>query len=296
MRVLVADDDPTFRIVLQSMIEEWGHEVILASDGMEAWTLLQGKNPPPLAVLDWMMPELDGLELCRRIRSQCGPNSYTYIIVLTSLNQTDDVVNAIEAGADDFVSKPCKSQELRVRLRAGQRLVELNEQLRIKATRDGLTGAFNRAHILELLEREMTRAARSGLATGLLMMDVDHFKKVNDTYGHSAGDAVLVEVSQRLANGIRGFDLLGRVGGEEFLAVLPECDIPEATIVAERLRQSLVASPIQTKSATLDVTISVGVAAVPPAPDAIDEFLGMADAALYEAKRSGRNRVQVGQP
>jgi diguanylate cyclase (GGDEF)-like protein len=291
MKLLIAEDDSLSRRILLEHVREWGYEPVLARDGQEAWNILNGEAPPPLVILDWIMPFIDGIEICRKLRAEPKP-SYIYIIMLTSKNQTEDMVAAIDAGADDFVAKPCDKQELRVRLRAGQRIVELEEQLRYKATHDALTGAINRSLIIETLQRELARGARSGTSTGLLMADLDQFKKVNDQYGHLVGDSVLQEVARRLSGRLRFFDALGRYGGEEFLVVLPECNRDTVLDVAERLRRSIAEEPFVTAAGPLPVTMSVGAAVVPPEPgqEAVS-WLHAADVALYRAKQSGRNCV-----
>ena len=180
MRVLIADDDPATLLFLEGVLGDWGYEVVTARDGTEAWERLQRADSPPLAILDWMMPGLDGVEVCRKVRQQ-SEAAYVYLILLTRLDRTEDLVLGMEAGADDYVSKPFEEQELRVRLRAGGRIVELQETLRIEATRDDLTDAWNRRMILQILQRESIRAGREGTPLGVIMADLDHFKRINDT-------------------------------------------------------------------------------------------------------------------
>ena len=293
MKLLIAEDDALSRRILQSLVQNWGYEPQFANDGLQAWGILSGDNAPPLAILDWVMPGLDGIEVCRQLRALKKP-TYTYIIMLTAKNETDDLVRAIDAGADDFVTKPCDQQELRVRLRAGQRIVELEERLRYQATHDALTGAINRGLIVETLQRELARGARSGMPVGILLADLDQFKLVNDRYGHLVGDTVLQEVTRRMSGRLRFFDSLGRYGGEEFLIVLPECPQEQVLDVAERLRQSIGDEPIPTAGGLLPVTVSIGAVVVPPEPaqDATT-WLHAADVARYRAKQSGRNCVIV---
>ena len=157
MRVLIADDDPAALLLLESVLGDWGYEVLTARDGAEAWDVLRRADPPPLAIIDWMMPGLDGVDVCRKVRQE-GEESYVYLILLTAKARMQDIVQGMEAGADDYVSKPFEEQELRVRLRAGRRIVELHEELRTQASHDALTGLWNRRTILEILRREVTRA------------------------------------------------------------------------------------------------------------------------------------------
>jgi diguanylate cyclase (GGDEF)-like protein len=198
-----------------------------------------------LAILDWMMPGLDGVEVCRKVR-QAGGAPYVYLIMLTGRAERRDVVQGMGAGADDYLSKPFDEQELRVRLRAGRRIVDLQEALRTLATRDALTGTWNRRAILEILRRELARGAREGTPVGVVLADLDHFKRVNDTLGHLTGDAVLSEAARRIGAALRPYDALGRYGGEEFLIVLPGCDPEGASQVAERVRGRVAEAPVTT--------------------------------------------------
>ncbi len=225
-RVLVAEDDAMFRRILQSWLETWGYRVTLAEDGAQAWKTLQQEPPPQLLILDWMMPKTDGVELCRKVREQ-NRAPYQYILLATAKDGKQDLVKGLEAGADDYLTKPFDKSELRARLKACNRILTLQdsqlqaqEQLLFQATHDLLTGVWSRGAILETLRRELERAGRSLTATGLLMLDIDHFKAINDTYGHLIGDEVLKQVTQRIVHAVRGYDSVGRYGGEEFLIVL----------------------------------------------------------------------------
>lgn len=297
--VLVAEDDPICRRVLQSQLPNWGFRVITAKDGLEAWEILQQDNAPDLLVLDWMMPGIDGPELCRKIR-QKRHVIYPYILLVTGKDDTQDVVRGLEAGADDYLSKPFDSTELRARLQVGKRilalqheLIQAREELRFQANHDALTGIFSRAAILSLLDRELQRAARSGMPTGILMIDLDHFKKINDTYGHLTGDAVLKGVADRINQGVRSYDFLGRYGGEEFLAVLSNCYPEDLRTVAQRVRSAVSDIPICTAATSLSVTISIGGVVTSNLASSVD-LLSAADAVLYEAKANGRDRVEIG--
>ncbi|HEY7616325.1 MAG TPA: diguanylate cyclase, partial [Terriglobales bacterium] len=224
--VLVAEDDPIFRHVLQSWLQRWNYEVTAVENGLDAWNALQQQNAPQMVLLDWMMPAMDGVELCRRIRAQ-EQRLYRYIVLLTAKDDKHDVVAGLEAGADDYLTKPFNVDELRARIRAGRRILELqeallraHEALQFEAAHDPLTGLWNRSAILDLLQRETQRHLRSGAALSVMMADLDHFKQINDSHGHMVGDSVLREVARRLAASLRSYDYLGRYGGEEFLIIV----------------------------------------------------------------------------
>ncbi len=301
MKVLIADDSLVMRRLLQVTLESWGYEVWAAADGAEAWDLLQREDAPQIAVLDWIMPVFTGLEICRLVRRK-PRDSYVYLLLLTSKSQREDIVEGMGAGADDYVVKPFDKHELEVRLRAGRRIVELQnalleiqEALRVQATRDVLTGCWNRRAILDILHRELHRARREQRHLAVVLADLDHFKQVNDQWGHAAGDAVLMESARRLENIVRPYDAVGRYGGEEFLAVLPGCDELGALSLASRLAEGLRANPVQFDGIPVTVTGSFGVASIPPTSAAeLDDLLRTADEALYEAKRLGRDRAVFG--
>jgi two-component system, cell cycle response regulator len=302
MKILAAEDNPISQTMLRSMLTKWGYEVVTAGDGNEAWQILQSPEAPRMAILDWMMPGQDGVEVCRRLRA-AGQEPYTYVLLLTARSDSQDLVEAIDAGADDYLTKPFNSSELRARLRAGRRIVELQEQLleaqaalRERATHDGLTGIFNRAAIMEILRQELARAAREFKPFSILMADLDHFKEVNDMYGHLTGDEVLREAARRMKASIRCYDSIGRYGGEEFLVVLPGCDSVESWVLAERVRQAIAGEPIAVDEALYPVSCSVGCATQPTAADSnADALIRLADGALYAAKNSGRNRTEAAQ-
>jgi diguanylate cyclase (GGDEF)-like protein len=274
----------------------------MARDGKEAWEALQQPDGPQLAILDWMMPGLNGVDVCRGVRA-AGREPYVYILLLTARSDSQDLEDGMEAGADDYVTKPFKPHELRVRLRAGRRILELQQQLlaarealRQQATHDGLTGLLNRNAILELLHKELARAAREDRPLSVLMVDLDRFKQINDTHGHAAGDAVLRESARRMKDAIRNYDSVGRYGGEEFLILLPGCDGDNAFNQAERVRESFAGSPFVTGAYSLMVTCSIGASSrLHPSdgPSSGDEkdLLREADLALYRAKDAGRDRV-----
>ncbi len=297
--VLVAEDSAIDRSILESSLQQWNFKVTMTEDGLKAWEVLQQENAPSLLILDWMMPGLDGVELCRRIRSR-DTVPYPYVLLLTGQDQKQDVIDGLNAGADDYLTKPFDVNELKARLRAGTRILRLQnalmlqgEQLRFQASHDRLTGLWNRGAILEFLERELARAKRTAQPLCALMIDVDHFKAVNDTYGHLAGDVVLKEVAQRLGASIRNYDWVGRYGGEEFLAIVSSSGMGGMNKYAERLCASISSEPIHTPAGDLEVTVSVGGAVVMPGAQlSCDGLVQAADEALYRAKNHGRNRVE----
>jgi two-component system, cell cycle response regulator len=303
MKILVAEDDPVARCRLEESLREWGYEVLAVANGVTASRMLQASDSPQLALLDWMLPERDGPQLCRDVRSRT-PDGYIYIILLTSKAHTEEIAAAFEAGADDYLIKPFEMRELQARLLAGQRIVKLQDDLigareamRHQATHDSLTGAWNRYAILESLDRELQRAQREGGPVSVLLADLDHFKHINDTLGHPAGDAVLKEVVERMMTGLRPYDLIGRYGGEEFLIVLPGVDANDAWNLAERLRLRMAAEPVHYAKQPINLTMSLGVARCGNGePGSAIDLLSAADQALYQAKESGRNRVAKGAP
>ncbi|HXO19658.1 MAG TPA: diguanylate cyclase [Thermoanaerobaculia bacterium] len=298
MRILVADDDPVSHRRLESAVVRLGHEVVGVADGAEALAALLRPDGPRLAILDWMMPGLDGLEVCRAVRQRAAP--YVYVILLTARDRREDMVSGLDAEADDFLTKPFDALELRARLRSGERVVELQEgllraqdALRVQATHDHLTGLWNRPMILDQLGREVHRCARGGGALTVVLADLDHFKLINDTYGHDAGDAVLKQAAERMRSELRDCDFLGRYGGEEFLLVLPGCDAAAATQVAGRVRARLAAEPLCAGKLRLAVSVSLGVATTSAPAAEPDALIKAADCALYRAKARGRNRVEA---
>ncbi len=303
MRILIADDSIVSRHLLDSTLRKWGYDVVVASDGIEAWNQLQGDDAPSIAILDWVMPGLTGPEVCHLIRKRAR-ESYTYILLLTSKSLKADLIEGMESGADDYITKPFDQHELKVRLRAGTRIIELQaellaarEALREQATKDFLTSIWNRSSILEILDREIARSEREHRALGVVMADLDKFKLINDTHGHCAGDAVLKESVRRMQSSIRSYDAIGRYGGEEFLIVLPGCDEACTFGQAERLRRHLRDDHMQISQSIYTVTASFGATSIIPGSKITGESLiRTADQALYRAKDEGRDRVvYVGQ-
>jgi two-component system, cell cycle response regulator len=297
MKVLIADDNATSRIMLRGALLQWGYEVVVAENGAQAWDVLADADSPPLAILDWVMPHMTGPEVCRRVR-ETRREPYTYILLLTSKHTKDETVEGLEAGADDYVVKPFDRHELQVRLRAGKRIIDLQmellrarEELRERANKDLLTMLPNRSAISATLEQELARCHRDRRSVGVILLDVDHFKKINDTHGHFAGDAVLRETAARLRGNMRPYDQVGRYGGEEFLVVLPNCELEQATHQAERMRAKLQSSTMMVDGTELRVSASFGVTVSDGSERNPDTFVRVADEALYRAKGSGRNCV-----
>jgi diguanylate cyclase (GGDEF)-like protein len=302
-KILIAEDDPVSRRMLQAFLAKWGYQVVAAADGLEASRILERDDGPQLAVLDWMMPGLEGPQVCQRVREN-PRSSYVYILLLTARTQKDDLLRGLESGADDYLTKPFDAQELRARLHVGQRILALQhslittqEELLYRATHDALTGIANRGVVLDAMSREHSRQLREGTSFGVILMDLDHFKYVNDTYGHLAGDAVLKEAARRMAACIRPYDTLGRYGGEEFLVIAPSSDDRGTLGLAERIRKAIESSPATTDSGEVAMTVSCGVAVSQrESPSDPTALLHLADEALYRAKQHGRNRSELGAP
>ena len=303
MRILIADDELMSRKLLQNTLERAGYEVTAVENGRLAADELCPANGPRLALLDWVMPGLDGLGVCREVRKR-KEQSYVYMILLTSKESKEDVVAGLESGADDYLTKPFDPEELKARLRTGlrilnleDRLVEAREQMRFQATHDGLTALWNRGMIVDLLGRELARSMRENFSTAILMCDLDHFKSVNDTYGHLVGDDVLRETAKRLLASVRSYDFVGRYGGEEFLVVLNNCNPAYAFARAEEIRKAIAQKPMPTSSGPVPVTMSLGLLLNQEwGRRPVEELLHEADAGLYAAKAAGRNCVKVASP
>jgi diguanylate cyclase (GGDEF)-like protein len=303
MKILVADDEVMSRRLLQKTMERAGYQVTAVENGRLAADELCKPDGPKLALLDWMMPELDGPGVCREVRKR-KEHSYVYMVLLTSKEKKEDIVAGLKSGADDYLTKPFDAEELKARLRTGirildleDRLVEAREEMRFQATHDALTSLWNRGMIMELLGRELARTKREGKSAAILLGDLDHFKQVNDTYGHLAGDEVLKETARRLLSSVRSYDFVGRWGGEEFLVVLNNCDPAFSLVRAEEICKKIARNPVQTSGASIPVTMSLGLVVSqewPPSP--VEQLVHEADEALYAAKAAGRNCVKVAVP
>jgi diguanylate cyclase (GGDEF)-like protein len=302
MKVLIADDQPMTRYLLEESLTKWGYEVVVCETGDAAYRILSKEDSPDIAILDWMMPGMRGPEICEKIRFNTDTSRlYTFIIMLTSKAEKEDIVAGMLSGADDYIVKPVDLNELRVRLRAGGRIIELQreliearEQLRVQATHDHLTGMLNRGAVDEILKRELARAERDEVPLGVIMLDLDHFKVINDTYGHATGDTVLRGVADILNQTLRKYDCAGRYGGEEFLVIVPKGTEGQSVTMAERIREGIEKAHFKNGEETFKVTASLGVASFGgtqpflPLPDCVNQ----ADKALYIAKSDGRNCVR----
>ena len=299
MRILIAEDDVTSRLILENMLIKWGYVVVSATDGNDAWKKLQEEDAPKLAILDWMMPGMEGIEICRKIRENSNKeDQYTYVTLLTAKESKENIVTGMDAGADDYITKPFDMHELRVRVRAGQRIVQLQSELleakkklEIQSRTDPLTGVLNRRAILSHIGSELSRAKRGNTHISISMLDLDHFKKINDTFGHLAGDAVLRESMNRVEDAIRTYDAVGRFGGEEFIVVLPGAKQADAFTIAERIRLKINEKNADVGGVSIPFTTSQGVATC-NGKSTVDKLIAKADEALYRAKENGRNRVE----
>jgi two-component system cell cycle response regulator len=300
-RILLVDDEPTQRLIMARLLKRAGYEVETAGNGREALSKIDGGNFQ-LMITDWEMPEMDGIRLCREMRSIPG-KGYIYTILLTARDAIEHVVTGLQAGADDYLTKPVIEPELIARLNTGKRIVTLerslraaNEENRRLSITDFLTGAFNRRHLMEQLPREIDRAVRYGRPLSVLMCDVDHFKKINDTHGHLVGDEVLKWFVATLQGTVRTTDWVARYGGEEFVVVLPETTAVNAVTAAEHLRAEVAARPFVTSTASFPVTASFGASgwgATIPQGSTLDVLMAKCDAGVYASKAAGRNRVTL---
>jgi len=300
MQALLVDDSAVYRKLIGDHLRSWGFGVTLAESGSEAWRILEQPNAPKLVLLDWVLPDLDGIELCQRIRQAGSSSPYIYIILLTSKEGRQNMLQAMQAGADDYLVKPFDELELKARLLVGKRILDLQEELvsaresmRHAATHDSLTGLTNRGEILAMLERELERARRERKPVAVILCDVDHFKDVNDTLGHLFGDEALREIGRRLRAQLRVYDGVGRYGGEEFLMVLPSCDLPNALLRANELREIIAKTLVVCSGEERLITMSMGVAvSACEGRNEVERLLNQADAGLYKAKEKGRNRIE----
>jgi len=289
--ILIADDDYTSRRLLEIRLHKFGYEVISACDGKEAWDMIQKQDSPDMIILDWMMPGITGVDICKKIRSSDNyKERYKYIILLTARGAKEDIVSGLDSGADDYLTKPFDDTELLMRIRAGRRILDLQEKLQYSATHDALTGILNRGAILNELEKLASRSSRENTPLSIGMLDIDYFKRVNDTYGHLAGDEILKEVCNRVMSCLRNYDLVGRYGGEEILVLTPGADQSQALLIFERIRKSICEQKMLSDEVDLTVSVSIGISTY--GEDMTPKMLiQAADDALYRAKERGRNQV-----
>ena len=303
MKILIADDDALSRRLLEKALERAGYEVTAVENGKQAFEQLCKLDGPRLALLDWVMPELDGPGVCRAVRTR-SEQTYVYMVLLTSKGSKEETVAGLESGADDYLTKPFNAEELRARLRVGERillledrLVEARENMRFRATHDPLTSLLNRGAVMDLLTRELHRSYREQKSAAIILGDVDHFKRVNDTMGHAVGDEVLIEVANRLLGCVRSYDFVGRYGGEEFIVVLSNCDPDFAPARAEEIRKAISNRPVISAKGPVPVTMSFGLLQTGEwGLKPLEELLHEVDIALYEAKSAGRNCLRLARP
>ncbi len=296
MKMLIADDDFTSRSILTAVLTKCGFDAVVVEDGGAAWNLLQRPDAPRLILLDWNMPGMDGVEICRRLRDNNIPDP-PYVILLTARDKKSDIVAGLEAGANDYVAKPYDTEELLARIRVGQRMLEMQsnlleakDALEYQAKHDFLTGVYNRRAIRDRLGGEISRAERENRSLSVGMFDIDHFKNINDTFGHQAGDEALVAFTRCIQGGLREYDCVGRYGGEEFLVIAPGSIGSKSESLYERLRARIADAVIATNAGSISLTVSIGVAPG-TGQSTVDALVAAADAALYQAKAEGRNRV-----
>lgn len=295
VQILIADDDALSRRILQDVLETWGYQVTVTKNGDEAWEVLQQDDPPNLVILDWMMPGLDGVDICQLLRQQAKPR-YTYVILLTSRNRPEDIVQGLEAGADDYIVKPFNPDELKYRLKIGERIIDLEERILGLARIDYLTGLLNRRAFMERLEMEINRYQREGIGLSIIIADVDYFKLVNDSYGHQAGDRVLQNIARCLQQSCRRYDFVGRYGGEEFILGFPGVGSACIRSIADRVCRDIsqCVTQLPRHKQQIFVTASLGVACINDIPNCdSDRLISAADDALYQAKKKGRNQVVI---
>ncbi|MCX6984088.1 MAG: diguanylate cyclase [Lentisphaerae bacterium] len=299
MKILIAEDDPYSRKMLESILSKWGYEVLSTGSGSEAWDILNSESAPQIAILDWMMPGMEGIEVCRKVRQrESGIGRYTYMILLTVKKDREDLIIGMESGADDYIFKPFDPRELDVRIRAGQRVIELQNRLRgakekhiVLSRTDSLTGVLNRKTLYEALEKELLRSAREKTPLSVIVLDIDFFKKINDSYGYNIGDTVLKKLAVRIQAELRPYDTFIRYVGDEFLILLPGAFMYELLSVAERIRKAIRNTPFVVTSSSLSLTASFGVAEFDFKENS-DSLIKRADLALHKAKNNGRDRVE----
>jgi two-component system cell cycle response regulator len=315
IRIVLAEDEPASRALLVRQLRKAGYDVVACENGKQALEAIR-QEVSCIVVADWVMPEMDGLELCRTVRGlgEMQALAFVYFIVLTAHAEKERIVAGLEAGADDYLTKPYHPQELLARLRVGERncalqrelfqrqvdlqkanaeLAVLNKKLKKLASSDALTGLANRRHLFDRLAEVWALAVRNDRPLSCIMFDIDKFKFINDTHGHVAGDEVLKNLADVFRGCLRRYDVMGRFGGEEFCVVCPETTIEGAASLAERIRLAVAEAKCAVDGTTISITISLGVAGRSPAQDNPDALIVAADTMLYRAKENGRNQVWV---
>ncbi|MDY6934154.1 MAG: diguanylate cyclase [Spirochaetota bacterium] len=302
MKILIVEDDHFFQEAVKRDLESAGYNVLICNNGRDAIKIIKDQEVR-VAIIDWIMPGMDGITLCKEIRG-LHLYRYVYIIMLTSKRRKQDTIIALEAGADDFLTKPADKEELISRIKVGMRILELENRLILSqrellklAKEDPLTNLLNRRSFLDEALKELDRAIREGREISTVMVDIDDFKRINDTYGHQIGDEIIIEFARRLQSSCRTYDILGRYGGEEFLILLPQTKSSSAVKIAKRIRSVIKNKPFKIMGEGITVTASFGVSVLKPdgrsKDDQIDDLVKRTDIALYEAKKGGKNRVAV---
>ncbi|MFZ5687689.1 MAG: GGDEF domain-containing protein [Bacillota bacterium] len=295
MKILVAEDSKYYRKILVDTLRAWKYDVVIASDGIEALEIIKQEDGPRLAIINWIMPGLDGLELCRKVRAW-EKEGYVYLILLTANAGKENIVKGLEAGADDYIIKPFDEEVLKCRLKIGERIINLENEIRRLANLDHLTGVLNRRAFMERLDSEIARCQRIKIPLALIMSDLDNFKSINDNYGHQTGDEVLRMVAGKTKNLVRKYDFIGRYGGEEFVICTPGASLLTAKEIAERLRREIEESviPVEKGACYIKVTASFGISFLEgDSSTDIDSLIKRADDALYLAKKQGKNQIVI---
>lgn len=292
MKVLIAEDSRYYQTLLQDTLTGWGYQVVLTSNGVQACEKLKEENGPKLAIIDWMMPHMTGLEVCKKVRSVIN-KGYIYLILLTANSSKEDVVRGLEAGADDYMIKPFDEMELKFRLKTGERIINLENRIMQLALTDSLTGLLNRRAFIDRLECEIERHKRLSQPLSLIMADIDDFKKINDNYGHLVGDEVLQKVAKCFNLSVRKYDFIGRYGGEEFIICLPGVDTRKAQYIAERLRVSIKNITLEKDNIMPHVAASFGISSLGNMITDVHSLTKHADEALYAAKTNGKDQVKT---
>ena len=315
MKILIAEDDPVSSRVLSTSLIKWGHEVVATGNGLEAWQALQEDNAPQLAILDWMMPGMAGPEVCRKVRQEIT-TSPIYLILLTAMSRKQDVVAGLEAGADDYLTKPFDRHELRVRLQTGVRIVELQSSLRERVREleaaiverqraedalrnltltDDLTGLYNHRGFFTLAEHHAKTARRSSQSSFLIYADMDGLKQINDRFGHTEGSLAIAKTAEILRQTFRDSDIVARLGGDEFVILATDVSACGLDGIISRLRKNFRRYNEQRNHSYL-LALSIGAVRVDPNTDStIEELIAQADVAMYEHKRSKKSCSDPGE-
>lgn len=302
MDVLVADDERISRVVIERTLKEEGYNVRSCKNGLEAYNLIK-ENIFRIAVIDWVMPEMDGITLCKKIR-KLKSQRYIYVIIITSKSKKQDIVKALDAGADDYISKPFNRDEFLSRIKVGVRLIETHDKL-IKSQReliklvreDSLTTLLNRRAFLDESLNDIERAVREQSNVSAIIIDLDNFKSINEKYTNQTGDKLLYEIARRLKNSCRPYDKLGRYAGEEFIVLLPNTEIDQASKIAKRIRSAIKDKPFLMDGSQIQLTACLGVSMLMPKSkmkdSQLDELIKKTEVALNRAKQQGSNKIAV---